>query len=260
MRQKHRGWASCAAVCKEWQASIERENFRRLKLQASCLEKFQSMPIRYRDLVQHICLNIELPRYTCRSCRYPESYSRIYHSIARNTVLKLFSALSAWQPRTGGRLTLELNAYSPSDSEHWFKNYHFGLSDGDDDDGDLFQHQQVTPTWHDPNHGWVSGRQVEAPRAPAILRLFSTFCVCLPKSLPEVRAVTRLVIRRQLRRRILPAALRRLWERLPRLESLVYEPWRGWRHAWKIGCDRGVCVELSRPPRIWIGFLLITSQ
>lgn len=40
-------------------------------------------------------------------------------------MLKLFSVLGAWQ--STGRLTLELNAYSPSDLEHWFKNYHFGL-------------------------------------------------------------------------------------------------------------------------------------
>lgn len=37
-QQKHPGWASVASVCKEWQLSIEKQNFRRLKLQASCLD------------------------------------------------------------------------------------------------------------------------------------------------------------------------------------------------------------------------------
>ncbi|KAI0008408.1 hypothetical protein F4779DRAFT_450871 [Xylariaceae sp. FL0662B] len=225
-RQKHLGWASCAAVCKEWQASIERKSFRRLKLQASCLEKLKCMAIRQRGLVQYICLNIELPRYTCRSCQRTESLSRIsrHSSIIRDTMLKLFSVLNAWQPT--GRLILELNAYSPSDSEHWFKNYHFGLNDGD-----LIQHQQATTTWHDPSHGWANGRQVEAPRAPAILRLFSPLCLSLPENLPEVCAVTGLVIRRQLRRQIAPSALRLLWKRLTRLESIVCEPWRVWRRS-----------------------------
>jgi hypothetical protein len=40
--------------------------------------------------------------------------------------------------------------------------------------------------------------------------------------------------------------MRLLWERLPRLENLVYEPWRVWRRSWKIWCDRGVLVSRSR--------------
>lgn len=121
-RQNHRGWASSAAVCKERQVFVERKNFHQLKLQASCLEELEYMATRQRDLVQYICLNIELPRYTCRCCQQMESQSwTSRHScIIRENILKLFSVLSTWQPT--GRLILELNAYSPSDSEHWFKN------------------------------------------------------------------------------------------------------------------------------------------
>jgi len=120
-RQKYCGWAFCAAVCKEWRAVIERKNFHRLTLQASCLEELKYMVIRQRDLVQYICLNIELSRYTCRSCQRTESFSCMsrHSSIIADTILKLFSVLSTWQPT--GRLILELNAYSLSDSEHWFK-------------------------------------------------------------------------------------------------------------------------------------------
>ncbi|KAI1499094.1 hypothetical protein F5X99DRAFT_411416 [Biscogniauxia marginata] len=144
-------------------------------------------------------------------------------------MLMLFSILSTWKPT--GCLVLELNAYSPSDSKHWFKNHHFGL---DHDDGDLVQQREATPRWHDQIHGWVNGQQVEAPPGEAVLQLFSVLCVTLSKYLPEVRAVTGLVIRRQLRRQISSAALRLLWERLPRLESIVYEPWRTWRCSWRI--------------------------
>lgn len=243
-RQKHRGWTSCAAVCKEWQIFVERKNFHRLTLQASCLEDLEYMVIRQRDLVQYIYLNIELPRYTCRSCQQGSWTSR-HSSMIRATVLKLFSVLSTWQP--AGSLILELNAYSPSDKEHWFKNYQFGLKH--EDIGDLDQEREDTARWHDPYHGWVDGQQVEAPRAPAILRLFSPLCLGLPKNLPEVQAVTGLVIRRQLRRQIFPAVLRLLWERLPRLESIVYEPWPVWRRLWKISCDKGMLMY--RPP-VWL--------
>lgn len=242
--QKHPGWASCAAVCKEWRAVIERKNFHRLTLQASCLEGLENIVIRQRDLVQYICLNIELPRYTCRSCQQTESmsWSSRHFSITSKAILKLFSVLSSWQPT--GCLILELNAYSLSDSQHWFKNYHFGLEH--EDFGDLVQQQEDTTRWHDPKHGWVNGQQVEAPCAQAILRLFYPICLSLPKNIPEVHAVTGFVLRRQLRRQISPAALWLLWERLPRLENIVYEPWRVWRRTWKIVYDRGKL--LYRPP------------
>jgi hypothetical protein len=128
---------------------------------------------------------------------------------------------------------LELNAYSPSDSEHWFKNYHFGP-----DDGDSIQCRQNTTTLHDPKHGWVSGKQIEAPSAKAILRLFSPTYLNLPGELPEVRAVTGFVLRRQLRRLIMPEALYFLWASLPRLESILYEPWNLWRTS-TVNFDKG---------------------
>jgi len=243
-RQKYTGWGLCAAVCKEWQAIVERKNFRRLTLKTSCLEEFESMVIRKRDLIQYICWNIELPRYTCRSCQESESLSWTsrHNTIVGRAILKLFSVLSTWQP--AGCLILELNAYSLSDSEHWFKNYHFGLEH--EQVGDLVQQQEAATRWHDPKHGWVHGQQVEAPPAIAILRLFSPICWSLPKNLPEVHAVTGFVIRRQLRRPIFTPALRFLWEKLPRLDTIVYEPWRVWRRMWKILHDRG--MYHSRPP------------
>lgn len=243
-RQKHRGWASCAAVCKEWQVVIEKRNFHRLKLRISCLQELEDIVIRQRPLVQHLWLNIELPRYTCRCCRWSESMSQIsrHSSIVRNSILKLFSILSTWQP-TGG-LVLELNAYSPSDSEHWFKYLYSGPNY--DDNGDVIQQKEATTEWHDPDHGWADGRQFEAPGVGAITRSLSPLCFSLPNNIPMVHAVTGLVIRRQLRRQFVPAALRLLWERLPRLESIVYEPWRICRLPWKISRDEGML--LYRPP------------
>lgn len=221
--QKCRGWSSCAAVCREWQNFVERKNFFRLKLKTTCLDELERIVVRQRDLVGFICLNIEFPRYTCRYCAdsYMWTCSRGDNTIVRGTLLKLFSILSTWQP--AGRLLLELNAFSRSDSEHWFKNYYFGLEH--EDGGNLVLQQETTARWHDPDHGWVNGQQVKAPPVSALLRIFSPLCSGLPGNLPEVHAITGLVIRRQLRRQISPETLRILFKRLPKLESVVYEPW-----------------------------------
>ncbi len=174
--QKHCGWALCAAVCKEWQVVIERENFCRLTIQASCLKELKNIVIRQRSLVRYICLDVKLPRYACRSCRQSSSMACIskYSSLVRDAIVKLFSILHGWQPT--GHLILELSAFSPSDSEHWFKNYCFGPGHKDIEDW-----TQIG--WHDPNHGWVDGQQVKAPRTPAILRLFSQLYFSLPEDL-----------------------------------------------------------------------------
>ncbi|TAQ90020.1 hypothetical protein B7494_g1644 [Chlorociboria aeruginascens] len=198
-RQKHRGWALCATVCKEWQVIVERKNFYQLALQTSCLDESEHLVIRQRPLVQYICLNIKLFRYACPTCR----------------------------------LILELNASSPSDSEHWFKNYCFGP--GHEDPGDWSQ-QEKAIKWHDPKHGWVNGQQVKAPDAPTILRLFSPLCFTPPKNLLEVYAVTGFVIRRQFRHELFPQVLKALWEKLPRLESIAYELWHVRRYPCQTAC------------------------
>ncbi|EAT83669.1 hypothetical protein HBI56_064520 [Parastagonospora nodorum] len=229
--QKHRGWAQCAAVCKEWQAILEPKNFSQLALEPSCLDNLETLVIRQRPLVQHICLNIDLPGYTCRSCERSDTMSSRRPTIFRRAILRLFSILSTWQPT--GRLTLELSASSPSDSQHWFKNYCFGS--GHEDTRDWTQ-QEKAINWHDPKHGWVYGQQVKTPDLPAFMRLFSPLCLNVPQNLPVVHAVTSFCIRRQLRHELFPQVLKALWDKLPRLESIVYELWRARRHYCQIAC------------------------
>ncbi|KAH7170239.1 hypothetical protein EDB81DRAFT_156790 [Dactylonectria macrodidyma] len=235
-RQGDRG--SCAAVCSEWKAFIEPQNFYRLELQVPCLEQLGHMTTRTAGLVRQIRLNIELPRYSCRSCQWPESRSRKsqHSSIFRAAIQKLFTVLSAWKPTD--RFVLELNTFSPSDSEHWFKNYCIGLDAQTDGESEQQQQQEAPARWHDPKHGWIDGRQVESPSAEAMSRLFAPICLSLPESIPEVHAVTRLVIRRECRRQIIPPVLRLLLQKLPRLQTIVYEPWRACRRTWKIACDK----------------------
>ncbi|USP78431.1 hypothetical protein yc1106_05705 [Curvularia clavata] len=225
--QKHRGWAQCAAVCKEWLAILEPKNFSRLTVHPSCLDELDTLVIRQRPLVQHVCLHIELPRYTCPTCKRKAEFCKRHPAIFKRAVLRLFSILNDWQPT--GRLTLELSASSPSDSQHWFKNYCFGPGHKDTRD---WTQQEKAIRWHDPEHGWIDGQQVKTPSPDAVERLFSALCLDTLQNLPVVHAVTSFCVRRQLRHMLLPHVLKDLWEKLPRLESIVYELWREQWHAW----------------------------
>lgn len=238
--RKHRGWAQCAAVCKEWQAVLEPRNFSQLTLQATCLNELETLVIRQRHLVQHICLNINLPRYGCPACKESASMSSRRSMIARRAILRLFSILSTWPPT--GRLTLELSASSPSDSQHWFKNYCFGP--GHEDSRDWTRQEKVVK-WHDPKHGWVDGQQVQSPDPCATLRLFSPLCLNVPQNIPVVHAVTGFCIRRQLRHELFPEVLEALWKGLPRLETIAYELWPTQRRHCQISCACGTFNPIS---------------
>lgn len=228
--QKHRGWAQCAAVCKEWQAILEPKNFSQLTLQPSCLDELETLVIRQRPFVQHICLHFELPRYSCDTCngRYCTMIPRGL-PIFSEAMLKLFSILNTWQP--AGQLTLELSASSPSDSQHWFKNYCFGPGHADTRQ---WTQEEKAMNWHDPTHGWIDGQQVVTPDLTAIGSLVMPFFVDIPRNLPTVHAVTHFCIRRQVRRQIFPHVLQALWDKLPRLESIVHEVWRVPPYHWEV--------------------------
>jgi hypothetical protein len=231
--QQHRGSAPLpyAPVCKEWQAVIEKKNFSLVKLRASDLNTFERKmrSSRLRGLVKHIWLNILLHKYDCTGCEVEYSNHKSNDMTVKLAISKLFSILSTWEP-TGENLTLEISAQSPSDSKHWFKNLYFGARGEDEDiafeSGD--QLKEAAAKWHDPKHGWLNGQQVTAPSASALLRIFDEVWFWFKKPLPKVRAVTTFILRRQCRRRFCAEVLSRLFDKLPRLECIVYEPWRGW--------------------------------
>ena len=238
-QQKQPGWASSPSVCKEWQLFIEKQNFHQLKLQVSCLDDFERLIVRQRKLVHRVRLDIALPKYTCRCCKWNESYSwtQRNNSIISNGVWKLFRVLGTWKPANG--LTLELNAHSPSDSDHWFKNYYFASDDeGNQDKTGV---QETDCNWHDPQHGWVNGQQVTVPPSSAIPRLFEWIDLRFREELPRVDSVTCFIIRRQLRRCLFPGALLLLLNKLPCLEHLIYEPWRQWKSGWRVLNDKCTC-------------------
>jgi hypothetical protein len=229
-QQKHPGWASLASVSREWQAVIARENLGRLKLEASCLEDMERLIVRQQHLIRHIQLEVELPRYSCDQCTKDTSMCERQeeNDVLGRGISTLFRILSTWES-AGQRqasnhgLTLDLNAYSPSDAEHWFKRFHFSSHAHGNNDGNC--------QWDDPGHGWINGKQVATPPAAAIPRLFSIVSPALLEELPQVASITRLTIRRQLRRAFCIGALLRVLVRLNGLEHLVYEPWRQWSNG-----------------------------
>ncbi|UKZ46189.1 hypothetical protein TrVGV298_000388 [Trichoderma virens] len=221
--QKHRGWASLASVCREWQHVLEKVNFRKVKLRASCLDGFESIiSPQKRELIHHICLNVELPRCRGKCCVKVRPPPVALGPLLRDAISKLFSILSLWGPMEN--LALELNVYSTSDREHWFKNIYLSsdnVEDGTETEPDVC----IEPLYHDPKYGWMHGRQFRAPPKTAIERLFGSIPLNFDEELPPVQAVTSFIIRRQLRRYIPPFGFAHMMEKFHRLEHILYEPW-----------------------------------
>ncbi|KAK1972162.1 hypothetical protein LY78DRAFT_743255 [Colletotrichum sublineola] len=187
--QKHPGWTSLASVCREWQHALEKVKFYKLKLGVSCIDDFGSLiSPRKRDIIHHICLEIELPRYTAACCSKPRpkrwSEGRLKrrskrisppenaNSIVGNGIWRLFSILSTW--RRAAHLALEITAYSPSDCEHWFKNICLSTDNVVPDRNATPDAWRAMNPHHDLQHCWVHGKRITNPPWPAALRLFGS--------------------------------------------------------------------------------------
>jgi hypothetical protein len=126
----------------------------------------------------------------------------------------LFRRLRRWAE---GELTLEINAYSPSDSQHFFKGYYVGDPAEDEAFGD-------PRTFDDDRHGFSpDGR--EAPQERDMREVYDMMGEFVP-FLDQVRVVKRLLIRRQCRRQFTTGLLSLLLVALPALEYIHYEAWR----------------------------------
>lgn len=201
---------------------LKKQNFSRLSLTIPRLAYFNELPNRHRGHVKYIWLCIDLAEYDCSECNNcigPGTEARHDDNteIIEDSIRSVFRTLSNWKPKNG--LTLDIGIHSPSDSKHYFKNIYF--------------ESNVMPTYgsfHDPRHNWVDGMQVSLPSAEALYRLFEDIELDSEfwQEVPEVTAVTSLVLRRQTRYRWEPGTLGKLLDHLPNLQELNYEPWREW--------------------------------
>ncbi|OTB19131.1 hypothetical protein K445DRAFT_53901 [Daldinia sp. EC12] len=159
--QKNPGWGSLASVCREWRYVLEGANFYKMNLGISCLNDFKRIASpQKRNLIRHICLNVELPEYMSRCCSKRRSPPTRANAIFNEGLWKLCYILSTWEASCD--LALEINIYSPSDCKHW-----------------------TEPVFHDPKHGWEHGRQVKAPPSSALSRLFKPLSFSIQTHFPD---------------------------------------------------------------------------
>lgn len=240
---KNSRWASLASVCREWQHVLEKVNFYKMKLRVSCLDDFECMVSpQKRALIHHICFDVELPRYTSTCCSKRRAPSVKIGPIVSDGIWKLFSILSAWSP--ANNLALEINVFSPSDCDHWFRNLYLSSYDVEHDEDAIPDAWRTGARYHDPQHGWIHGQQVKAPPNSAMERLFRPILLVFPEMLPRVEAVTCLIIRRQLRRCLSPKSMGILLSRFDRLEYMSYEPWEPYKTEHREFHDRGTHPRL----------------
>lgn len=221
---KNPRWSALASVSKEWQSVIGARNMAKLKLRSPPCFEGLGIIARQRHLVRHIYLSLDLPTYNCALCRRRAWHPRCNGNdvVTSRAIRTVLSILATW--KTTGPLTLELNATSVSDTEHWAKNFRF-----DDDHDACYQNSTASETgWHDPAHGWENGFQVKPPSFFAMQQLFGPVALdkaLHPKTRLNVTAVTCLMIRRQFRRCLVPSSLDMLLAQLVCLTEIIYEPW-----------------------------------
>lgn len=250
--------AGFAIVSREWQKTIERHNFARIKLTPSRLADFDSMIYRNRALVRYIWLCLELEEYGCPMCA-PRGMDIVGISDADNalitaTFVDLFSVLSTWESK--GNLLLDISVHSPSDSEHWFKYLTFEPDISSDECGRYLCEEPPLVKLDDHQHGWTAGNRDYVPSSADIHKVFDEimgegpFCNDEQENqwwqqLPLVPAVTGILLRQQSRRRWKPTALAQMFSRLPQLQGIHYEPWREWYTIQQHCTDECECYSVS---------------
>ncbi|TFB02235.1 hypothetical protein CCMA1212_005989 [Trichoderma ghanense] len=246
--------APFAAVSREWQAVIEPQTFKRIRVTASRITELDDMTRRNRSRVRYLWLCVELARYGCDTCSpdgenddVPMFNSDADDLLIKTAIQSLLSVLSAWD--CSSPLTLDISVYSTSDREHWFKYLTFEPDD-DEDDASSNQGYSSIPRFNqaapcevdDARHRWNTTDKSVCTAQAAVQNVFTRILDDQPdesddeqtdglewwRELALVPAITRLLLRQQTRRRWEPEALAELLTRFPRLCELHFEPWREW--------------------------------
>ncbi|EHK45603.1 hypothetical protein TRIATDRAFT_317758 [Trichoderma atroviride IMI 206040] len=256
--------ARFAAVSREWQAAIEPQTFKRIKITPSRIAELDDMTRRNRSRVRYLWFCLELERYGCDTCS-PEDGVPMFSSAADDLLIKtgiqsLFLVLGAWSRSSS--LILDISVYSTSDPEHWFKYLTF---EPDDDEDDVPRLDPAVPSQvdDDARHRWdTAGREVTTAQS-AVQNVFTRILndplgdfedeemgyLGWWRELPSVPAVTRLLLRQQTRRRWEPEALVEMVALFPSLRELHFEPWREWDNMLQDTTDQGY-LDLFESPII----------
>ncbi|RDL35090.1 Uncharacterized protein BP5553_07021 [Venustampulla echinocandica] len=225
--------ARYASVCREWQPVFEQRNFQRLVLDQARiygLEEFMGKEAtsHRRDYLKHLFLRVRLDEYDCTVCQSKEDNETIKNNngIFSKAVWNLLIILSKWTRSAcsrgrGGRqqgLTLELGAYSPSDSKHTFRDFRlehdYPYQERNDLEMDwdtykLRADRLGLDSLNDLYHRWVDGHR-DRLSLESKQRIMGTLTIDLDLPefsafshiFPKVEIITGLLIRRQFYRKI----------------------------------------------------------
>jgi hypothetical protein len=221
--------AQYAPVCREWQTAIEQVNFHSLNLTVQDVPTLNNITAkRNLSLIKYIWYSIELPSYDCSDCNHYECENehRATSVAIKDGIRTMFATLS--KHSHSGDMTLDLSIYSPSDAEHYFQYIRFEPANALSRNRMRGQASHRVPV-HSP------------PRSlSAVNRIFGEFFLTdldasgyetsesgekFWASIPQVCCVSRLLLRRQTRRRWDPIAISRLCAHFPNLKDVVIEPW-----------------------------------
>lgn len=253
--------ARFATVSPGWQEIIEKHNFTNIRLTQWRISDLNRMTQRNRARIKSIWFWVELEQYDCMTC------SRLYLSneidaatrrrtdiLIMNALEDLFVALSSW---TNEGLTLDISIYSESDARHSLK--HLTCEpDLASEEGNASREKELTKI----ARGMRSDRHRKGGRVKQMLLLDhgieKTFANIMSmhfsghsleaaqerrhqwwQKLPQVPAVTRLLLRQQTQRRWHLDTVAKMLHKFPNLSELHYEPWREWNDWFQEVTDRG---------------------
>ncbi|KAI0101813.1 hypothetical protein GGR51DRAFT_550752 [Nemania sp. FL0031] len=246
--------AGYARVCREWQPFFERQNFQRLVLDQERLSEFELVmnTCQRRDYLKHLFLRIRLDEYDCTVCQSQEDSktTKKNNNTFTGAVWNLLIILSRWPHSDRScsynhcqqELTLELGAYSNSDSKHTFRDFHLEQNYPYQEKSDLHAYWDLyrlradrlgIGSLHDPYHGWAHGHMDQVSLGSK-LRLMGTLACRLNRprfstssqQFPRVDVVKGLLIRRQFYRKIAVSTLGKLlYESFTCLQWLRHEGW-----------------------------------
>lgn len=220
-----------AAVSREWQTFIENHNFARLKLTPSCLTEFASKTRRNRHVVDYIWYCVELEEYDDDLFHSAELFSLGDVNRVATAIRDLFAVLSTWAPTPTGKLLLDISVYSLSDPEYRFQE----LTLVPDTPHTCGLHQclnEILSTMFEKGAGQYMDHENSRlfPDAKGTFAMVGLEGYVEPQwwqHLPQVPAVTGILLRQQTRRQWSPFTLAQLFDHLPRLQEIYLEPWRG---------------------------------
>lgn len=247
-----------STVCREWQRAIEQRNFHSFSLTAQDVPTLDTiMADRNLSLIKYyryMWYSIELQSYDCSDCNRFDDDTMATAAAVKDGIRTMFQTLS--KRSHSGDMTLDISIYSPSDAEHYFKYIRFEPANAPSSNRTTDQ-----ASHHVPVHS-------TSPSLNSILRIFTEFYFTdvdasghetsesgeeFWASVPQVSCVTRLLLRRQTRRRWDPIAIRRLFSHLPNLRDLVIEPWNEEVNDSQMDTDKRKCSYNYNTLCIWCG-------